>query len=476
MEIEEIILQLSNIQKKLEASIRDHYYNTQPVLTTGLLVNNKIVDLQLYLQDLLLIGAITQSSLLLSGSSGSGKTYLAELVLERLFGPAGFTRKNITPDMNEQDFMDIDFGAIKAGKRLKDALLADELFNRPSLIIDEANRAPPIIQNRLMQVLENNIDLKSKTFRAGKLLEDGSHYQWIILTLNLGAEYAGTSAIDRALKDRITIDIPIDNFPPTIDDQIRMIRAKSIRKPGPSSPEETGSKSPAGELVDVKGNLSEDVFEIYQHVEDVQLNLDAEALLLYLSFCSGCVKSPTRSKYGVTFSPTYCKEQQCKYARNPPLKDFCPFIFSPSNRVLRKVVLVAKGLYLVKQAVLFNRLLKKDEADAKAFLMQNPNREVGINEIIEIAPFILHSKIAMNRELVVNKFNGNTFLAIKHVLKVINGQLNKFMKEILPALVQEMRGESLNQKDTVVRKRLLEEDFHLEGLIKYVEKYLELGD
>ena len=39
-------------------------------------------------------------------------------------------------------------------------MLADDLFSRSCLIIDEANRAPPVIQNRLMQILENNIDLK----------------------------------------------------------------------------------------------------------------------------------------------------------------------------------------------------------------------------------------------------------------------------------------------------------------------------
>ena len=79
--------------------------------------------------------------------------------------------------MNEQDFMDIDFGAIKAGKKLKEAMLADDLFSRSCLIIDEANRAPPVIQNRLMQILENNIDLKSKTIKAGPILVQ----DWIII-------------------------------------------------------------------------------------------------------------------------------------------------------------------------------------------------------------------------------------------------------------------------------------------------------
>ena len=131
------------ITARINSYISELYYNSQPVIT---LTNTK-GTIQFSLTDIVLIAAIDSTNILLWGSSGTGKTYLAELIAGFLFGSEGYTRKNITPDMNEQDFMDIDFGAIKAGKKLKEAMLADDLFSRSCLIIDEANRAPPVIQN-----------------------------------------------------------------------------------------------------------------------------------------------------------------------------------------------------------------------------------------------------------------------------------------------------------------------------------------
>ena len=208
----DLISHVMELQQELNEYISGLYYNSQPVIT----LSTPKGPIQFSLSDIVLIAAMTQANILLWGSSGTGKTYLAELIAGFLFGSEGYTRKDITPDMNEQDFMDIDFGAIKAGKKLKEAMLADDLFNRSCLIIDEANRAPPVIQNRLMQILENNIDLKSKTIKAGPVLASGTNYHLNILTLNFGSEYAGTSAVDRALRDRITLDVPIDNFPPTL--------------------------------------------------------------------------------------------------------------------------------------------------------------------------------------------------------------------------------------------------------------------
>lgn len=453
------VRKLATLHDDLARTMLSRYFNTQPAILASVKVKKTIVDIPFKLHDLLLVGALTRSSVLLSGSSGSGKTYLAELVTEFLFGKTGYTRKNITPDMNEQDFMDIDFGAIKDGKRLKEALLADQLFSRPALIIDEANRAPPIIQNRLMQLLENNVDLKSKKVKAGPVLANGDNYQWTILTLNIGAEYAGTSPIDRALKDRITIDIPIDNFPPTLDDQIQMIREDGINRQ---------EMHPAEDWSAI-------IYELYQRLGNLQLSLEAEALLLYLSFCSNCVKSPTGSKYGVSFSPQYCKAEGCPHARNPPLNEICPFMLAPSNRVLRNVVQVAKGFFLLRIAKVYQHFKAKgQEQAAEEYLSNLGTWEVSIGDLLDVAPLVLHSKVSINREFVINKFNGNSLLAIKHFLKIINERLNKFMQDILQGLIKEKRGESLAEKDIVLRKRLCDEDFHYDGLIKYVKSYLVL--
>jgi len=419
-EIKGLIKDLAILEKQMNIYISQSYFNSQPIVSLNFFdPNKKVVDLIFKLSDVLLIGALTQSHVLLSGSSGSGKTLLAERMAEFLFGTNGYSRKNITPDMNEQDFIDIDFGVIKGGGTLKEAMKADTLFDNPCLIIDEANRAPPIVQNRLMQILENNIDLKSKIIHAGVLLEKNLYYHWNILTLNYGVEYTGTSAVDRALKDRVTLDIPIDNFPPNLDDQIMMIRDSLVSNE-----------------VEKPSSVDNLIYQIYRKMGNIQLSLEAEALILYLSFTSNCIKSPTGSKYGVIFSPQYCKDQDCEYARNPPL----------------------------------NRSLNDSEAIDKYLNLQD--FDVTLEDVISVAPVILNSKISMNRDWVMSRFNGNILLACNHFLKIINQQLDYFMKNLLEPFVSEMKGRDLSEKQKGIRKKALQDDFHYKGLMKYVKKYL----
>jgi len=456
---EEIILQnidsLAEVEKNLTKFIGKHYFNKQPVISINHIDDDgNVIKLNYTLADILLVGAITQSSILLSGSSGSGKTLLAKLLTMFLFGRNGYTRKNITPDMNEQDFIDIDFGAIKEGKKLKEAISADEIFARPSLIIDEANRAPPIVQNRLMQVLENNIDLKSKIVHAGIKLDDDLFYHWNILTLNYGSEYAGTSRVDRALKDRVVFNLPIDNFPPTIDDQIKMIRSDLTEK--------------YEEQLEPKKQI---ILNIFKNLDLMELSIEAEALILYLSFTSNCVKSPSGSKYGIMFSPDYCRENDCQYARNPPLNKICPYTYAPSNRVLRKLVHGAKGFTLLKFAKIKN-YYRENEMKFNEIIFHNTNMEVSLEDIISIAPLILNEKISMNRDWVINKFHGNQYFALKFFLEVIENQLNFFMNKLLKPLYLEKKGEKLSEKDIGIRKKAKKDDFHFNGLIKYVKEHL----
>jgi MoxR-like ATPase len=446
---------LISLEKNLSDFISQNYFNNQSVISDNHIDSQgNVIKLNFTLADIMLIGAITQSSILLSGSSGSGKTLLAELINKFLFGKDGYTRKNITPDMNEQDFIDIDFGAIKEGKKLKEAISADEIFTRPSLIIDEANRAPPIIQNRLMQVLENNIDLKSKIVRAGVKLKDDGYFHWNVLTLNYGAEYAGTSQVDKALKDRVVFNIPIDNFPPTIDDQIKMIRSN------------------LKEHYDVKiESKQERILKIYKNLDLIEISIEAEALILYLSFTSNCVKSPNGSKYGVLFSPEFCKENDCQYARNPPLNKICPYTFAPSNRVLRKLVHAAKGFTLLKYAKISN-YYKENQIKVEDENLYEGILEVSLGDMISIAPLILNEKISMNKNWVINRFHGNSYMAVKSFLEVIENQLNFFMDNLLKPLFLEKKGENLTEKEIGVRKKAIRDDFHFKGLIKYVKEYL----
>ena len=69
------------------------------------------------IKDMLILGTITESDVLLTGKTGSGKTRLASGVLEGLFGRGGYYAKTTLPNMNPSEFMDIDFPSLLSGKK-----------------------------------------------------------------------------------------------------------------------------------------------------------------------------------------------------------------------------------------------------------------------------------------------------------------------------------------------------------------------
>ena len=79
----------------------------------------------------------------------------------------------------------------------------------------------------------------------------------------------------------------------------------------------------------------------------------------------------------------------------------------------------------------------------------------------------------MYGEWVENKFNGNSYFACQSFLKVVYERLDFFTKNVLKGVVLEKNGQEFSQKDKGIRNMAIKDDFHYEGLIKYVMKYLQ---
>src|SRR3989338_4951399 len=101
------------------------YFHTRPVarstheLALGEDTKHSF-EMEYDLKDLLFIGAITHSSVLMTGGTDVGKTTLAKLVMNGLFGKEEhlWHRVDVDPDFGKDALADTDFSVITEGRKL----------------------------------------------------------------------------------------------------------------------------------------------------------------------------------------------------------------------------------------------------------------------------------------------------------------------------------------------------------------------
>src|SRR3989344_749929 len=114
------------------------------------------------IKDILFIGAATQSSVLMTGDTDSGKTTLARLVMSGLLGKEeeGWHRIDIDTDFGKDALSDIDFSIITEGRKMSDGMFSAQGFlSLPGLIGDEINRTHEKLANKLIHVFDRDITL-----------------------------------------------------------------------------------------------------------------------------------------------------------------------------------------------------------------------------------------------------------------------------------------------------------------------------
>jgi MoxR-like ATPase len=363
--------------------------------------------------DMILLGALTNSDLLLSGGTGKGKTHLARRAMNGLYGGEGFTNLTVTPGLNESDFIDVDVNAVKSGgKTLKQAIERTPLLIKPGAIVNEINRTPEILQNLFISYLERIFSLKGLEFPVGVGINpDGEgvqdpHYQFRVITINEGANYSGTSGIDRAVRDRVVIEIPMDYFNPRKDDRRRMIRS---RKDTGLSVEKTN------------GGKLEDILEVTRSFGGIPVSASAEEFLVYLGGLSNCVKSPTGSKQGINFKQRDMCDG-CHHAKDDVLGkgNVCGSVYAPSDRSLINLEVIGRmvaGLRAYKVIDALSRgQLEVDNAEdfARQYI---DNLQVTLDDITSVAPFILSSKMIIDPAWIEQHYSGSKFLATQDVIR-----------------------------------------------------------
>lgn len=393
------------------------------------------------LLDILLAGAITESSVLLTGRTDSGKTDLAKIVMTALFGAEaeGWHRLDMDIDFGRDDYMDVDFGVVRDGKKISEGMYAALPFLRlPGLIVDEWNRAPPKIANKMIHFFDKDIKigggLRVKVgYQYGDgQSSDGRRYFFLVAAINEGEEYEGTFPIDKAARRRAVIEVPMDNFAPIIEDRLRISEGRTGRLELRAEPSITLEQR-------VKQLLA-----IKSEVEQVPVDSSAKLFLLYLQSMDHCVRSQTLSKLGVNFSEAICTKpgpgQMSAAAAGQPTtgggachfytfnSGMCPAVRAISEGTSINLLRVARGFAALRAAKSSGSGAGAGDAAGNVEVVVYPE------DLMVAFPLVAYSKLGLSQPWVDKQFQGSLWLAINSVL----GEARRKYERAHTALAQQI--------------------------------------
>lgn len=420
------------------------YNNSRPVL----LYERRGRTVSLGLKEMLLLGAVSMLDCLISGKTGAGKTHLANLVMSSLFGgertgaegrmaadgapeksspheaSPGYVNKTITPSMRPEQFLDFDASCLQPGdensKTWKTSLYSTPILNVPGVVLNEANRAPAMIQNYLIPFLDRSMDIEGLHLKIGHPSGQtaASKYQYRIITINEGEEYA-VEAMDRALRDRVGLEIPIDCFYQSPDDARNMFGR--WRSPG----QQAGGGTTSGCL--------EQALELRSAMHSIQTDPEVDSILLYLSGISYCKRlvrhhwPPILEVFDV-WSGDFCEE--CHYAQPIPdtnTGNLCGATRAPTQRALRALLLASRALALAAHS---SQRANASPAGTPCTVLPE--------DVWAIAPFVLQHKLQLTEAWQRSLFQGmrrqsgySTWLATCQALKRIRQRYENLKKSRL---------------------------------------------
>lgn len=340
---------------QLNEVVHEHtasYYHTAPLAFSKSFItlsnhSRHTFEIEYGLKDLFTIGAITKSSILMTGGTNIGKTTLAKLVLNALFGQ-NWHRVDMDLDFGPDTYTDTNFEVIKDGGKSNEGLLqASSFLSKPGILWDEGNRTDARLANKSLHLYEDEVGLADGSrAKVGAEMSDGGLYQLRVSAMNKGAEYTGTFEMDLAFLARNVIEIPMDIFPPTPFDRLRLQREKKSRS---------------------QENKVDHVEEIYSAYKTIEQNLSlspvAELFISYLEAFDYCKNSLTKKKgsvasrngsiHHICTQPVRegdtegSNQAGCEFLRAFE-NDLCPYVQGIPGGISEKLRDVAKGFAVLR--------------------------------------------------------------------------------------------------------------------------------
>jgi len=399
------------------------------------------------LKDLLLIGALTENPVLMTGGTDLGKTTLARLMMTSLFGKEekGWHRLDFDLDFGKDAYTDVNSTFFhESGKSLKDLYSLHKWMQLPGFIADELNGAHPKIARKALHIIkEKDITLSDgRRVKIGQILPDGSTYQFQIATINEGKEYSGTFDLDKALRRRTTIEIPLDIFRPSALDRLLLQKFQGVN---------------GFEGMD----KFDQIIEIFNSIKDIKIHPVTELFISYLQAFDYCKysltgeKSSIESKNGsvhhvctqaVKVGSDTIGDMGCIFLRTFH-NNLCSEVRGITPGVSKNLISVSKGFALlrsVKFVEMMEGMINNNKEENLSYSISDltvlteslksyvgkdvtgevlaklsiqkyiENLEVEHEDIISAMCFVLYSKIGLSPAWVTKYYQGNKFEAVSN--------------------------------------------------------------
>ncbi len=453
----ETIKQTHNLNKILHLNAKEYQHTTPLAISkSGLILpDKKLYDFNIIydIKDILYVGAITENPVLLTGGTDAGKTTLAMQVMNGLFGQPekGWHRLDVDNDFGKDTYTDVSSDFFhESGKTLEDLYSLHNWLQLPGFIADELNRAHAKVVTKAMHIIkEKEVTLPDgRRAKVGYPIDDSKNsktYQFQVATINEGADYSGTFDIDKALRRRTTIEIPIDVF------SLNSYDKKEI----------TQKDNEINLQFDNYTNYLSTVLNIKKELNNMPLHINAELFINYLGAFDFCDHSLTKEKGSVPSrngSISHICSQNITLGRTEIegsnvgcqfLKTFdnnlCPYVRGLSGGLIKNLKSVSRGFAALRATKFvemlhgvtigetsadlsysFNNVDKFKEAlelytgksgnltDITKFAAEKyvSNLDVRLEDVQSALGFVGYSKIGISNEWVAKYCQGNRYAAI----------------------------------------------------------------